>query len=290
MKHLVTIAFISTCLFSFGQSESYWNNYANFNPAMSGFQYDQHATATYYNYYPSLSGSYDGIFADAGINLAKNHGIGVVYSGDFDDFAASHKALVNYNYQLHFKKAGKLSLGTGIGYGVYTVHNALSSILTSGEKVGSFELNLGASYNWRNVFVGFSATNLMPMDDLEYPFISFNSRYRGYNFHAQHTARIAEKFQLITRVLYTYENGFQRLQPNLTVAFMGKYSLGASYQARDGFGINAGWDILNKFRVAYNYSATVSALNNGVSGGKHELSIGYVLKKKPVLVTKIVRE
>jgi type IX secretion system PorP/SprF family membrane protein len=278
MKHIVTIAFISTCLFSFGQSESYWNNYANFNPAMSGFQNKQHAGSTFYNYFPSLSGNYTGLYADAGMNLANNHGIGIAYTGDFNNYFGAHTALLNYNYQFHFEEAGKLSIGTGLGVGRYSLINPLLSTITKAEKENIFELSLGASYNWKNILVGFSATNLIQPEEPDSAYTYLNNPPKGYHFHAEHIAQIADKFQLTTRVLYSFRDGFQRLHPNLTLTYDERFSLGASYQLRDAFGVNAGWNIMNKFRVAYNFSATISKLSNGVSGGKHEVSIGYVIK------------
>lgn len=285
---ILTFAFLFTS-YANSQSEAYWNNYANFNPAMSGFQHKQHATATYYNYFPSLSGNYTGLFADAGIRLAKQHGVGLVYTGDFNEPSESHQALANYNYQFRFDKAGKLSVGAGLGYGIYTYHNAWSSIHTTGEKRGSFILNLGASYKWKNLLVGFSATNLIQDGSPEYPFISYSYPPRAYNLHAEHTADLGRRFDLITRVLYSYQDGFQRLQPNLTLVFLEKVSLGASYEFRNSFGVNVGYDILNQFRLAYNYSSSVSMLGNGVSGGKHEITIGYVFKNKIATITRTKR-
>ena len=278
MKHIVTIAFISTCIFTFGQSDSYWNNYANFNPATSGFQYKQHAAATYFDYFPRLSVNYNGIYADAGINIKKHHGIGVAYTGDFNSSFGSHKAVVNYNYQFALPKAGKLSVGTGLGIGRYAVVDLLSPVFEPIDHLNSFELNLGASYNFKNLTLGLSATNLLPLEDSDDPSFRISAPTRGYYIHAQYAAQLTPKFQLISRVLYSYSDGFQRLQPNLTVSYLDKFYLGATYEFRNSFGVNTGWDILNKFRVAYNYSITISNLNNTINGGKHEVSIGYVIK------------
>ncbi|MDG1332079.1 MAG: PorP/SprF family type IX secretion system membrane protein [Crocinitomicaceae bacterium] len=286
MKHLVTFAFLMASLFSFGQSNLYWNNYSNFNPAMSGFQYNQHASATYNNSYPSLSGGYAGLLTDVGVNIANHHGVGIAYTGDYTKGVNSHKAVLNYNYQFYFKKAGKLAFGAGAGVG----HTAYDyNKLTFGdftvlpEPKTNLELNAGVAYNWRNLYVGFSATNLTPS-----AFDPINAYYYSpprtqYHVQAQYAFQIAKKFQLTPRVLYTYHNGFQRLQPNLTLTYNQKFSLGVSSRSRDGLGVNVGWDIANKFRVAYMFSATVSKLSNGVNGGVHDFTFSYLLKNKPVI-------
>lgn len=277
MKHFIALAFIATSLFTFGQSNMFWNNYSNFNPAMSGFQYKQHATLTYTDNYPSLAGNYTDFNGNANSQIANRHGVGIIYTGHYTPNLSSTKVLANYNYQIDLKEAGKLAIGTGVGYGYYDVINPSLPTLNSHEKSSSFELNIGAAYKWKNIIVGLSGTNLTPPKG---PVISFAIPRRKFNLHAQYTARISEKFQLTPRVLYTYQDGFHQLLPNLTVTYLDKFSIGVSSQLRDNFGVNVGWDILNKFRVAYNYSQTISKLNNAVGGGIHEFSMGYVMKQK----------
>jgi len=275
MKYITTLAFISVCIFSYAQSNMFWNNYSNFNPAMSGFQYEQHAALTYTNNYPSLAGNYSDINGNVNSRIANHHGVGINYTGHFSPTLSSNKVLANYNYQIDLDKAGKLAIGTGVGYGHYDVTAPYLPTPTSQEKSSSFELNLGAAYNWKNIIIGFSGTNLTPPKG---PIVSFAVPRSKLNLHAQYNARIAEKFQLTPRVLYTYQDGFHEIQPNLTLTYLDKFSIGVSSQLRDNFGVNVGWDILNKFRVAYNYSQTISKLNNAVSGGIHEFAIGYILK------------
>lgn len=290
MKNLVTIAFITTSLFSFGQSEMFWNNYANFNPAMSGFQYSQHAAVTYTNLYPSLAGTYSNVYADYGINIAKNHGVGITYSGNFNS-SASHKAIANYNYQFHFKKAGKLAIGVGVGArrqimkkGHYLFND---SIAQQYDPHNTFEFNQGIAYSWKNLQVGASIVSLFDAF-VKVKYIEsfpFKNSDGAFNLHAQYAFQIANKFQLTPRILYTSRNGFKRLSSNLTLSYNDQFTLGFSASNRDHFGVNAGWDIKNKLRIAYMFSKTFSLLNNGVSGGVHEFSVAYLIKSKPARKT-----
>lgn len=279
MKYVIAIAFASSCLFSFGQSQMFWNNYANFNPAMSGFEHKLHANATYVDRYPALTGNYSSVYANYGMRLADQHGVGITYNRDVMYAIKENKVLLNYNYQFAIKASHKISLGTGLGIGQTNVdYDKLiyGDSIVNPSSATRFQLNVGLAYNWKNLFVGISATNLTPPE--QNLLLSYSSPQTAYIFHAQYTFQIGEKFQLIPRLLYEYEDGFQRLQPNLTLSYLEKFSLGVSSEGRDNFGFNLGWDIQRKFRIAYGFNQTISKLSNGVSGGVHEFSIGYLLK------------
>lgn len=246
---------------------------------MSGFQFAQHASATYTNYYPSLSGSYKGVFVDHGMNIADHHGVGITYTGDFTPAVASNEVLLNYNYQFQFKNLSKLSVGSGIGIGGTNVDY---DKLTFGDPIAipepgvRFELNLGIAYHWKNLFLGFSSTNLTAPKPS--PLNSYYGAPRtGYNAHAQYAFQIANKFQLTPRILYSNYNGFQELRTNLTLTYNQKFSLGVNSESRNTFGVNIGGIIKNKVRITYMYSSTVSKLNNGAQAGVHEASIGFML-------------
>jgi type IX secretion system PorP/SprF family membrane protein len=87
---------------------------------------------------------------------------------------------------------------------------------------------------------------------------------------------------IMPNVIYQYQNGFQELALGTYIKY-GVFTAGAWYRNRDAFilsiGVNTG-----KFKVGYSYDVTVSKLNNGVSGGSHEISLGFNLncKDKPV--------
>lgn len=87
---------------------------------------------------------------------------------------------------------------------------------------------------------------------------------------------------IMPNIIYQYQNGFQELSIGTYIKY-GSFNVGAWYRNRDAFilsiGINTG-----KFKLGYSYDVTVSKLNNGVSGGSHEISMGINLncKSKPV--------
>ncbi|MFN5844421.1 MAG: PorP/SprF family type IX secretion system membrane protein [Flavobacteriia bacterium] len=83
---------------------------------------------------------------------------------------------------------------------------------------------------------------------------------------------------IMPNVIYQYQNGFQELNLGTYIKY-GAFNVGAWYRNRDAFiitiGVNTG-----KFRLGYSYDVTVSKLNNGVSGGSHEISLGLNLNCK----------
>lgn len=86
---------------------------------------------------------------------------------------------------------------------------------------------------------------------------------------------------IMPNVIYQYQNGFQELAIGTYIKY-GAFSAGAWYRNRDAFILSIGVDT-GKFRLGYSYDITVSKLNNGVSGGSHEISLGLLLncKDKP---------
>ena len=86
---------------------------------------------------------------------------------------------------------------------------------------------------------------------------------------------------IMPNVVYQYQNGFMELNLGTYIKY-GAFNVGAWFRNRDAFilaiGVNTG-----KFKLGYSYDVTVSKLNNGVSGGSHEVSLGLNLncKDKP---------
>ena len=280
MKHLLTIAFTSACLFSFGQTNMFWNNYSNFNPAMSGFQHEQHGAISYQNLYPALSGNYSTLGANYNMRLSGKHGVGINYDGDFYS-VMNNKITANYNYQVDLKAAGKLSTGIGIGAGRtqyrYEFYDEFGQLFTP-SPYSYFNLSFGVAYSWKNLLFGASTSNLFSETD---PALSSTIRsIPGWNTYVSHNFQLGKKFDLTTRAIFRTYNGFHRLDVNVTTIFDDRFSLGLTASARENFGVNLGYDIKKKFRVAYHYDFQFSKLNNGISGGSHELAIGYFLKSK----------
>lgn len=281
MRYFTTLAFISASLFSFAQSNMFWNNYSNFNPAMTGFNYQQHGSITYTDFYPALSGNYSDIHANYNYRL-KKHGFGVNYTGKFAPIVLSNKGILNYSYQQALTRKSQISGGIGIGVGnerlrhddFYTIDTTLYA-----DPVTSFQLNVGVAYRWKLLTIGFAATNLLPpAPSTGYGY--FFETVPTYRAHAKYDFKFSDKFMLTPQILFSSYDGFRRVQTNLTMMYKQQFAVGILADFRDNYGINLGWDIKEKFRVAYSYSQTFSKLNNASNGGIHEISLGYFMNQK----------
>ncbi len=84
---------------------------------------------------------------------------------------------------------------------------------------------------------------------------------------------------IMPSVIYSYQNGFSQLNIGTYVKY-GAMQFGAWFRNRDAFILTIGINT-KLFKVGYSYDVTVSKLNNGVSGGSHEVSLGFNFSCKP---------
>jgi len=94
-------------------------------------------------------------------------------------------------------------------------------------------------------------------------------------------SQYANATSIMPNIMYQYQNGFQEISLGTYIKH-GVFTFGAWYRNRDAFILSIGLNT-GKFKIGYSYDVTVSKLNNGVSGGSHEVSIGLNLncKDKP---------
>ena len=283
MKHFITLAFVTTSLLSFGQTNMFWNNYSTFNPAMSGFEHQYHSALTASDLMHWNNGM-EGLNANYNQRIAHNHGVGVSYSGNyFKDFYRTNDVQLNYNYQFDLKKAGKIAPGIGFGYRNLFFDEAYYSsyfpTASSPQSINFGFVNFGVAYSWKNLVAGVSTTELTYLLSGN-DFLGMNVGI-GVNLHASYDFRLGRNFQLKPRALYTVHNGYQNLTMDLTATYLNKFSFGVFSSGRNNIGVHTGWDIREKFRVSYGISKSYSALT-GISGPgalTHQLTLGFFLKE-----------
>ncbi|MFK7785162.1 MAG: type IX secretion system membrane protein PorP/SprF [Crocinitomicaceae bacterium] len=286
MKFLVTIISISTCLFSMAQQDMFWNNYSNHNPAMSGFQYEQHGAVSYSDYFKTEpSGRTNRLIANYNVRLAEKHGLGLNYSGNYD-INNYETYLLNYNYQLNLANAGKLSFGIGAGINRrsqnrnYVSPNQITPIQV--EK--NIQLNIGVAHKWKGLTSGISMHNsTLLMDDLIGEYFAM---YRpGFTVHSGYQFRLSDQVKLTPRAILQARNGYSGgfFSGDLTVTLFDKLSIGMMYSLdnREHIGVHIGYDVQDRFRLSYSYNSRTSGTSNNPSylqQGQHQFTLGFLLK------------
>jgi type IX secretion system PorP/SprF family membrane protein len=99
--------------------------------------------------------------------------------------------------------------------------------------------------------------------------------------------RFSNSTSIMPNVIYQNQNGFQELSVGTYIKYE-NFTAGAWFRNRDAFILCLGITT-PKFKVGYSYDITVSKLGNGVSGGSHEVSLGFnfACKRKPKNFRKI---
>ena len=150
-----------------------------------------------------------------------------------------------------------------------------------------FDASVGmVGYN-KHFFFGFAGHHLNRPDE---SMIIGSSRlpirltgHMGANIPLGSKSQYRNITKIMPNVIYQYQNGFQEIMLGTYVQY-GAFTVGAWYRNLDAFILSIGIDN-GKFKLGYSYDITVSKLNNGISGGSHEVSLGLNLACKEKGVT-----
>ena len=150
---------------------------------------------------------------------------------------------------------------------------------------GFFDASAGMVAYTKNFYAGLAVHHLNRPDE---SMILGQSRlpmrftaHAGANIKIGNKGRYSNNTSLMPNIIYQYQNGFQELSIGTYLKYE-NFTVGAWYRNKDAFILSFGVNTDN-FRVGYSYDITVSKLGQGVSGGSHEVSLGFNLKckKKP---------
>lgn len=284
MNILFTFACLCISTGSFAQLDMFWNNYSNHNPAMSGFQYEQHGALSYSDYFRTTpSARPNRLIANYNIRLAEKHGLGVNYSGSYD-YWSLQSYMVNYNYQFKIANAGSLSTGVGLGINRSHLDDDFLSPISTPFAFKSAQVNIGIAHRWKGLISGISLHALTNnFVDLQNENIRLDKP--GFTIHSGYQFKLGEQFTLTPRAIFQVRNGYQNdvLSGDLTLTVFDKLSIGTMYTIGGGehLGVHVGYDILEKFRLAYSYHSQIDPFGNQPSyleRGRHQFTFGFLLK------------
>jgi type IX secretion system PorP/SprF family membrane protein len=308
LKHFIVLALV--CLTSssaYSQDPQFTQFYANpiyLNPAFAGSHGCPRFAMNYRNEWPSLTGnyvtysmSYDQYFKNISggigvIGLHDQQGQGTIYTSTIG-LVYSYHLKVNRKFQMMFgAKAAmvnkyldwdKLTFGDMIDPRRGFIYQT-GDVQRGGSRY-FFDASAGMVGYSKHFFFGFAAHHLNRPDE---SMIIGSSRlpirmtgHMGAKIPLGAKSQYKNVTSIMPNVIYQYQNGFQELMFGTYIQY-GAFTAGAWFRNRDAFILTLGVDT-GKFRLGYSYDVTVSRLNNGVSGGSHELSLGLLLncKDKP---------
>lgn len=305
---LATCTFIALFTGVNAQDPTFTQFYANplyLNPAFAGSHGCPRFALNYRNEWPQLSGNYV-TYSASYDQYFKNisGGFGVLATHDQQGQGTINTSMLGLIYSYHLPLGRKWKMMFGARASWYQKFLDWDK-LTFGDMIdprrgfiystgdvprggsrGFFDASTGMVIFNKNFFAGAAWHHMnrpnesMIIGDSKLPW-RFTG-HMGAEIKLGSKSKYSNSTSIMPNVIYQYQNGFQELSIGTYIKY-GSFNVGAWYRNRDAFiltiGINTG-----KFKLGYSYDVTVSKLNNGVSGGSHEISMGINLncKSKPV--------
>ena len=304
MRNILILFFIGVSFGSSAQDPQFTQFYANpiyLNPAFAGSKICPRFAMNYRNQWPSLSGnyvtysmSYDQYFKNisGGVAVIATHdqqGQGTIFTSSLG-LVYSYHLKVNRKFSMMFgAKAAmtnkfldwdKLTFGDMIDPRRGFIYQT-GDVQRGGSRY-FFDASAGLVGFSKHFFFGFAAHHLNRPD--ESMIIGSSRLPMRLTGHMGAEIKLGGKSQynnitsIMPNVIYQYQNGFQEIAIGTYVKY-GAFNVGAWYRNKDAFILSIGIDT-GKFKIGYSYDITVSKLNNGVSGGSHEISLGFNLACK----------
>ena len=305
---LILIVILLEGMYSLAQDPTFTQFYANplyLNPAFAGSHGCPRFALNYRNEWPSLTGNYV-TYSASYDQYFKNisGGFGVLATHDQQGQGTINTSMLGLVYSYHLKVSRKFSMMFGARAAWYQKFLDWDK-LTFGDMIdprrgfiystgdvprggsrGFFDASAGIVGYSKTFFFGFAAHHLnTPNESMIIGNSPLPMRFTGHmgaDIPLGRRSKYSNGTNIMPNVIYQYQNGFQELNIGTYIKY-GAFNVGAWYRNRDAFiitiGVNTG-----KFKLGYSYDVTVSKLNNGVSGGSHEISMGLNLscKQKPI--------
>ena len=292
---------------AFGQDPQFTQFYSNpiyLNPAFAGSNGCPRFSLNYRNEWPSLTGNYV-TYSASYDQYFKNisGGIGVIGMHDQQGQGTIFTTMIGLVYSYHLKVNRKFKMQFGARASMFNKFIDWDK-LTFGDMIdprkgfiyqtgdvprgGSryfFDASAGFVGYSKHFFFGGAVHHLnRPNESVIEGESNLPMRITG---HIGAEIPLGSKSQynnstsIMPNIIYQYQNGFQEINIGTYIKY-GAFTFGAWYRNRDAFILTIGLRT-KQFKIGYSYDVTVSKLNNGVSGGSHEVSLGFNLncKSKP---------
>ncbi len=303
-RAFTTVALCMIGINSNAQDPTFTQFYANplyLNPALAGSHGCSRFASNYRNEWPKLTGNYT-TYSASWDSYFKNisGGIGILATHDQQGQGTINTSMLGliYSYHLQLGRKWKLQFGARASwYQKYLDWDKLTFgdmidprrgfIYSTGDvprggSRGFFDASAGAVLFNKHFFAGVAVHHLnrpnesMIVGDSKMPIRV--TGHMGAEIQLGRKSKYSNGTSIMPNVIYQYQNGFMELSVGTYVKY-GPLNIGVWYRNRDAFILTAGINT-GKFKLGYSYDVTVSKLNNGVSGGSHEISLGINLNCK----------
>jgi hypothetical protein len=295
------------------QDPTFTQFYANpiyLNPALAGSTGCPRVSMNYRNEWPSLTGNYVtySLAYDSYVKSISG-GLGFIATHDQQGRGTISTTMVGAIYSYNLKVTRKFSMMFGARAAYYQKFLDWNK-LTFGDMIdprrgfiyqtgdvprgngrrGFFDASAGLVGYTDKFYFGLAAHHLNRPD--ESMILGTSKLPIRYTAHAGANiklgrGRFSNSTSIMPNVIYQNQNGFQELSVGTYIKYE-NFTAGAWFRNRDAFILCLGITT-PKFKVGYSYDITVSKLGNGVSGGSHEVSLGFnfACKRKPKNFRKI---
>lgn len=306
---LILIGFLESH-HALAQDPTFTQFYANplyLNPAFAGSNNCPRFGLNYRNEWPGLSANYV-TYSASYDQYFKNisGGIGILATHDQQGKGTINTSMLGLIYSYHLKVNRKFSMLFGARAAWYQKFLDWDK-LTFGDQIdprrgfiyrtgdiprggqrGFFDASVGMVGFSKNFFFGVAGHHLnMPDESM---ILGTKSRlpmrftgHMGAEIKLGGKSKYMNTTSIMPNVIFQYQQGFMELSVGTYVKY-GSFTAGAWFRNRDAFilalGVNTG-----TFKIGYSYDVTVSKLNNGVTNGSHEISLGLNVNCKPAAKT-----
>ena len=277
----------------------FYSNPIYLNPAFAGSNGCPRFGLNYRNQWPSLSGNYVTYTASYDQYIKSlSGGIGVIASHDQQGKGTIMTSMIGLVYSYHVKVTRKFSLMFGaqasyyaksLDYDKLTFNDMIDPkkgfVYDTKDVIGNaqknfFDASAGVVGYSKRLFFGVAAHHLNQPDESLIDGVNNTSRlpiritgHIGTEIPIGKKSRFESSTSIMPNIIYQNQNGFQEINFGAYIKY-NNFTAGAWYRNNDAFillvGMNTG-----TFKIGYSYDLTTSRLNNGVSGGSHEISLGF---------------
>jgi type IX secretion system PorP/SprF family membrane protein len=286
----------------YAQDPTFTQFYANplyLNPAFAGSNKCPRISMNYRNEWPNLSGNYV-TYSTSYDKYVKNikGGIGLLATYDQQGRGTISTSMLGLIYSYHLKVNRKFTLLFGARAAYYQKSLDVTK-LTFGDMIDPrkgfiyntgdilqnanrqfFNASIGALGFSKNFYAGIALHHINQPNESMITNGSSPQKMRitshaGAIITLVKGARGTKSTTLMPNIIFQYQQGFMEMNIGTYVKH-GNLTFGTWFRNKDAFILSLGIQT-KTFRVGYSYDITVSKLNNGISYGSHEVSMGFNL-------------